>query len=165
MKTKSIFFSLIVIAVTASFSLSAQSTGFSGEWKLDQTKTANVDNQLFLAGVIIKLKADSLLTTRIYENGMGEQYTFDENLSLDGKDAKIVIYDMPRTSKVTKSASDGSLSFESTTTFNGQYGEENLLAKETWKIDPEGKLLTIDFTNKMADNETTGTNYYNRAVK
>ena len=96
---------------------------------------------------------------------MGEQYPFDENLSLDGKDAKIVIYDMPRTSKVTKSASDGSLSFESTTTFNGQYGEENLVAKETWKIDPEGKLLTIDFTNKMADNETTGTNYYNRAVK
>jgi hypothetical protein len=37
-----------------------------------------------------------------------------------------------------------------------------LTAKEIWKVDNEGKVLTIDFTNKMSGNETTGTNICNK---
>jgi hypothetical protein len=69
---------------------------------------------------------------------------------------------MPRTSKVTKSDADTSLVIESTTTFNGQNGEEDMVAKETWKVDTEGNTLTLNFTNKMSGTETTGINYYNK---
>jgi hypothetical protein len=51
---------------------------------------------------------------------------------------------------------------ESTTTFQGEYGEDNLIAKETWKVDNEGDTLTIDFTNKSSGGEIVGTNYYNK---
>jgi len=70
---------------------------------------------------------------------------------------------MPRTTKAIRSKTDGSLIIESTTTFYGNSGEEvNLTAKETWKVDNEGKMLTIDFVNTMSDFETKGINYYNR---
>ena len=162
MNAKTFIISLFLIIITSSFSVFCQNASFAGEWKLNKEKTVLADNQLFLSGVKIQLRNDSLLTTRIYENGNGEEYTFDENLSLDGKESKIVIYDMTRTSKALKSETDGSLIIESTTTFTGEYGEENFIAKETWKVNSEEKMLTIDFTNKMSGNETTGTNFYNK---
>jgi hypothetical protein len=50
----------------------------------------------------------------------------------------------------------------STTTFSGNNGQEDMIAKETWKIDKEGKTLTLEFTNKMSGKEITGTYYYNK---
>jgi hypothetical protein len=162
MKTRtalSILFLLIFAPVITSF---GQKVDFSGEWKLNREKTTLTDNSLFLSGIKIILRNDSLLTTRAYENSNGEEYPFDENLSLDGKEGKIVIYDMPRTSKVSKAAGQESLIFESVTIFTGQYGADSLVSKETWKLDPESKNLVIDFTNKMSGNEVVGKNFYNK---
>lgn len=157
--TLSVLFLLVFTPVISSF---GQKADFSGEWKLNKEKTTLTDNSLFLAGIKVILSSDSLLTTRIYENSNGEQYPFDENLSLNGKDGKIVIYDMPRTSKVSKTAGQESLIFESVTVFNGQYGADSLISKETWKVDPDSKNLVIDFTNKMSGNEVVGKNFYNK---
>jgi hypothetical protein len=162
MKTKSPFGLLIILLFMASFSAQAQNSAFTGEWKLNREKTILADNQLFLSKVTIQHKGDSLLTTRVYENGNGEEYPFEENLSLDGKESKIVIYEMPRTSKASRVNTDGSILIESKTTFNGNNGQEDLLAKETWKVDNESKMLIVDFTNKMSAGEVTGKNYYNR---
>jgi hypothetical protein len=162
MKTKSPFGLLFILFFIASFSAQAQNSAFTGEWKLNREKTILADNQLFLSKVTIQVKNDSLLTTRIYENGNGEEYPFEENLSLDGKESKIVIYEMPRTSKASGVNTDGSILVESKTTFNGNNGQEDLLAKETWKVDNESKMLIVDFTNKMSAGEVTGKNYYNK---
>jgi hypothetical protein len=162
MKTKSFFVLLILFTMTLSFSASGQGNKFSGEWKLNKEKTVLAENQLFLSAITIQIKGDTLFTTRTYSNPNGEEYPFDENITLDGRECKIAIYDMPRTSKALKSQPDGALIIESTTTFTGQSGEENLVAKETWKVDAEGNTLTMDFNNKMSGNEFTGTNYYNK---
>jgi hypothetical protein len=162
MKTKATLGLLFMLFFSSSFSAHAQNTDLTGEWKLNREKTILADNQLFLSKITIQVKGDSLLTTRVYENGNGEEYPFDENLTLDGKDCKIVIYEMPRTSKASKVNEDGSIVIESKTTFTGNNGEDNLLAKETWKIDKDTKLLVIDFTNKMSAGEFTGKNYYNK---
>jgi hypothetical protein len=162
MNTKSTFGLLLILFFTSSLSVQAQYTALTGEWKLNREKTVLTDNQLFLSKVTIQLKGDSLLTTRIYENGNGEEYPFEENLTLDGKEGKIVIYDMPRTSKASKVNEDGSIVIESKTTFNGNNGEDNLLAKETWKVDNASKLLVVSFTNKTSAGEASGTSYYNK---
>jgi hypothetical protein len=161
MKTRSLLKFIFILIIIPSFSAIGQNTGFTGEWKLDRVKTVLADNQLFLSKVTVQLKADSLLTTRVYENGNGEEYPFVENLSLNGNDCKITIYEMPRTTKANKTA-EGSLIVESSTTFQGNSGAENLISKETWKVDADGKNLTIDFTNKMTAGEVTGKNIYNR---
>ena len=162
MKTKTIFIALCLLFFLPALNIYAQKTDFSGEWKLNKEKTVLTDNQIFLSGITIQLKSDSLLTTRVYENGNGEEYPFEENLSLDGKESKIIIFDMPRTSKATRSDTTGSIKIESTTTFNGNNGSEDMTAKETWKVENEGQMLTLEFTNKMSGNETTGTYYYNK---
>lgn len=162
MKTKSIFGLLSILIFVASFSAQAQNSALTGEWKLNREKTVLADNQLFLSKVTVQLKGDSLLTTRVYENGNGEEYPFEENLTLDGKECKIAIYEMPRTSKASRVNSDGSILIESKTTFSGNNGQEDLLAKETWKVDNESKMLIIDFTNKMSAGEVTGKSYYNK---
>jgi hypothetical protein len=162
MKTKTIIVALSLLFFLPALTIYAQKADFSGEWKLNKEKTVLADNQLFLSGITIQIKTDSLLTTRVYENGNGEEYPFEENISLDGKDCKIVIFDMPRTSKATRSDTDGSIMIASTTTFSGNNGQEDMIAKETFKVDNEGKTLTLEFTNKMSGNETTGTYYYNK---
>jgi hypothetical protein len=162
MKTRKFFSLLILLVFVPAFAASAQKANFSGEWKINKEKLTAVDNQLILSKITIQLKADSLLTTRVYENGMGEEYPFDENLTLDGKESKIVIYDMPRTSKAAL-ASDGSITIASATTFYGNNGQEDMVAKETWKIDKEGKILTLEFSNTMSGTESTGTYFYDKA--
>jgi hypothetical protein len=162
MKTKKIFIALSMLFFLSGLTTYAQKSDFSGEWKLNKEKSVLADNQLFLSGITIQVKSDSLLTTRVYENGNGEQYPFQENISLDGKDCKIVIFDMPRTSTATSSSADKSFMIASTTTFNGNSGPEDMTAKETWKVDNEGKTLTLEFTNKMSGNEITGKFYYDK---
>jgi hypothetical protein len=162
MKKKIILSFLILLFISGSFYSRAQNTGFSGQWKLDKVKTVMADDQLFLSRITLQLKKDSLLSIRVYENYNGEEYPFVENLSLDGKDCNIYIYDMPRTSKASLSKSDGSIVIESKTTFYGNNGAEDIIAKETWKVDKGGKVLSIDFSNKTSAYETTGTNYYNK---
>jgi hypothetical protein len=161
MKTKSILSGLFLLFLLPAFTIYAQKAEFSGEWKLNKEKTVLSDNQLFLSGITIQLKSDSLLTTRVYENGNGEEYPFDENLSLDSKDCKIVIFDMPRTSKATQ-ANDGAIMIESATTFNGNNGTEDMTAKETWKIEDGGKMISMEFSNKMSGNESTGKYFYDK---
>jgi hypothetical protein len=165
MKSKSFILLGIILVFVTSFSAYSQKADFSGVWKLNKEKTVLADNQLFLSGITIQVKNDSLLTSRVYENSAGEEYPFDENLSFDGKECKFTIYDMPRTSKASKVIADGSIIIESMTIFTGQNGEDTLAAKETWKVDGAGKILTMDFKNKMSGNEFTGTNIYDKVIK
>jgi hypothetical protein len=162
MKTKNIISLLLLLVVIPVFNVSAQKADFNGEWKLNKEKSKVPDNQLFLSKITIQLKPDSLLTTRTYENANSEEYPFDEKISLDGKENKITIYDMPRTSTATLSDSDGSLSITSTTEFNNNGGQADYTAKETWKVGSDGKTLTLQFTNKMDTEETTGTYTYDK---
>jgi hypothetical protein len=160
MKTTKFFSLLLMLVFVPVFMVSAQN--FSGEWKINKEKLTVVENQLVLSKITIQLKADSLMTTRVYENGMGEEFPFDENLTLDGKECKIVIYEMPRTSKASRTP-DGAITIASATTFYGNSGEEDMVAKETWKVDNEGKTLTLEFSNTMSGVESTGTYIYDKA--
>ena len=163
MKKQTIFISILLLLLVSVFNASAQKADITGEWKINREKSVITDNQLLLSKITFQFKSDSLFTTRVYESGDGQEYPFDEKISLDGKENKLVIYDMPRTSTATHSDSNGSYVIASTTTFNGNNGMEDMVARETWKLDNEGKFLTLDFTNKMSGNETTGTYFYEKA--
>jgi len=158
---KRFILSAFLLIILCSIPALSQNSPMSGNWKLDKVKTSIADNNLFLSRITVQVKKDSVLTTRVYENANGEEYPFVENLSLDAKDSKITIYDMPRTSKASR-ASDGGIIIESKTTFYGNNGEQDMIAKESWKVDKAGSLLTVDFTNSVAGNESKGINYYNK---
>jgi hypothetical protein len=157
MKRITFFITLTVFAVFSTFSVSGQKTDFSGTWKLDRTKSTLLENLPTLARISIDIKGDSLFTERVYEGGDGQEYPFNENLTLDSKEHNITIYDMPRKSKASWSEQDG-LTVESTTTSN----DGDFVSKETWKADVTAKTLTISFKNSMAGNVADGVFILNR---
>ncbi|HEY3388218.1 MAG TPA: hypothetical protein VGK38_01510 [Prolixibacteraceae bacterium] len=162
MKTKIFTLIFTLLLVITSFSLQAEEPGFTGEWNLNKGKTVLQGGQLFMSKLTVKVKGDSLFTTRTYETADGQEYPFDENLSLDGKESKIVIYNMPRTTKATRSNADGTFILDSNTTFNRDGQDVVMNSKETWKLEPGANMLTISVTTKMADTEFPGTLYLDR---
>jgi len=157
MKTKSLIISLLLIVLA--LPAICQGPAFNGEWKLNKEKSTIDYNQIYLAKINISLKGDSIFTTRCYLDPNGQEYPFDENLALNGKENKMIIFEMPRVSKAQKGP-DGAIMIESKTTFSGDTGEENLIAKETWKTADQGKTLVFDFTNVMMGQEMKGLFYF-----
>jgi hypothetical protein len=165
MKKALLFITFLGIFILLTITSFAQKADFSGDWTLDRTKTVLTDNRITLVKISIKVKGDSLLTQRVYEGGDGQQYPFNENVTLDGKECKLIIYEMPRKAKANWSGQDASIIFESTTTYNGNSGTADMTAKETWKVDPSKKILTMDFKNIFPEGETSGTFLFNRETK
>jgi len=162
MKTKNFKLIFTLLLVITTFSLQAEEPAFTGEWNLNKGKTVLQGSQLFLSKLTIEVKGDSLFTNRTYENADGQEYPFVENLSLNGKESEIVIYNMPRTTKATRSAADGTLILDSNTTFNRDGQDVVMNSKETWKLDSGAKLLTISVTTKMVGSEFPGILYFDR---
>jgi hypothetical protein len=163
MKRTKVFMFVIVLAISSSFVVTAQKADFNGTWKLDRTKSTLVENTPILTRIDIKINGDSLLTERYYDTGDGQEYPFKENVTLDGKEYGITIYDMPRKAKASWSDQEGSIIFESTTTATGDNGSADFISKENWKVDKINGAFTISYTNKMAGNEAAGAFILNKA--
>ena len=148
---------LMVLTIFSAYNLSAQKADFNGNWKLDMTKSTLPEYTPILTRIEVRISGDSLLTERFYNTGDGQEYPFNENLTLDSKEHNITIYDMPRKSKASWSEQDG-LTIESTTTSN----DGDFVSKEAWKADVTAKTLTISFKNSMAGNMADGIFILNR---
>lgn len=162
MKTKILAAFSVVFFFISVMSASGQSPVFSGEWKLNKEKSTALNDQLFLSKMTVLQKNDSLFTNRVYENGYGEAYPFRENLSLNGAESKITIYDMPRKAKALLSENNKSIAFESITTFYGNGGADDLKTKETWSVENGGKTLKMDYSTSYSGGTTEGTLYFDK---
>ncbi len=163
MQTKKCFSLFVLLFIVAAVYAGGKSSSYSGIWKLNREKTPSANGQIFLSKISILLRNDSLFTVRTYENNNGETYPFDENLTMDGKECKITIYDMPRKSKASWSEQGKSLVIESITTFTRDSREENLTSTETWKMDENGNSITVDYTTTMSTATFKGTLYFNKS--
>jgi len=163
MKSKTALLFIMVFTIASLTLVSAQKNDFSGTWKLDRTKSAILEYFPTLVRIDVQIKGDSLLTGRTYESGDGQEYPFTENLTLDGKEYKITIYEMPRRSKATWSEADGTINIESSTTFTGSNGSEDYISKEIWKVDKANNAMTVSFKNAITAGESEGILVYNRA--
>ncbi len=160
MKKISIFISLFIFAFVSVLPVTGQDSGFQGAWKLDRTKSTVLEYFPTLIRLNVQIKGDSLLTERIYDTGDGQEYPFTENLTLDGREYRITIYEMPRKSKASRGEQVEILNIESTTTSNGT---EDFVSKETWKVDKTTNTLTISFKNSSSAGESEGTLLFNKA--
>lgn len=136
---------------------------FSGDWELDKEKTDLPEGDIYLAEIKLELEGDSLFTTRTYVNDYdGGYYPFDENLTLDGKEHDIYIYNMPRTASANWSDDDKKIIINSTITFYGNEGEVDIITKEIFSIDEKGDYLVINLTSKTGEEETKGVLYFRK---
>ena len=150
------------LALTIGVSRAAEKVDLSGDWTMDRDKTELSDNQIYLAAIKVTHKGDSLFTARTYENEYREQYPFDENLTLDGKEYKITIYEMPRTTTANWTDDGNAVQIISKVLFYGDSGEVELEITEKWTLQEEGNLLCNDFTSKTPGDVRTGKLYYKK---
>jgi hypothetical protein len=155
---------LSVLVFLFSVTVSGQKADFNGTWKIDISKIPVTGNFPVLVKITINIKGDSLLTERFYNTGDGQEYPFKENLTLDGKESAIIVYEMPRKSKATWKEKDIILIHESTTTANGSNGPVDFKSEETWTVDNLNNILTISFKNNSYSGELTGTFIFNKSV-
>lgn len=129
---------------------------------LDREKTEIAENSIFLTEIIIKQVGDSLFTIRSYENDYdGGVYPFDEDLTLDGKEYEIYIYNMPRTASAKWSKKGKSIIINSKITF-GDQGDVDMISTETLTLKEKGTLLIINLISKNGDEETEGILYFKK---
>jgi hypothetical protein len=163
MKIK-IFFSLLAsLIIAVSVFAGDGKTGYTGNWKIDKVKSSPSSSSLLLSEISFKVNNDSLQTMRTYESSNGETYTFNENLTLDSKEYKIVIYEMPRKAKAQWSEKGSSLLIESTTTFTRDSDDQNVTSIETWTLSESGNQLTYDFVTKTSEGSEKGILYFNKS--
>ncbi len=163
MKRITFFITLTVFAVFSTFSVSGQKTDFSGTWKVDRTKSTLLEYLPTLARISIEIKGDSLLTERVYEGGDGQEYPFDENITLDGKECAITIYDMPRKTKASWSEQDGSVSLNRQPQLMVIAALKISYPKKHGKLIKKTKFLLSSFKNKLAGSESEGAFFFNKA--
>lgn len=158
-------FVLTAVFLMLSISLFAgkKKVNFSGKWVLDKEKTELAENQIFLAKISINQVGDSLFTVRTYENDYdGGQYPFDEDLTLDGKEYEIYIYNMPRTASANWSKKGKSIIINSKITIYGDQGDVDIISKETLTLEKKRTLLLINLKSKTGDQETEVILYFKK---
>jgi hypothetical protein len=161
--TSTVLFVLLVLIF--SDSAAGQKADFTGTWKLDNTQIPVTGNFPVLTRINVIIKEDSLLTERFYNTGDGQEYPFKEDLTLDGKEHMITVYEMPRKSIATWKEKDVILVLQSTTTANGSNGPVDFKSIETWTVDNVNNILTISFRNTSYEGELAGTFIFNKSDK
>lgn len=163
---KNFLLTAVFLMLSVSLFAGKKKVDFSGKWVLDREKTEIAENSIFLTEIIIKQVGNSLFTIRSYENDYdGGVYPFDEDLTLDGKEYEIYIYNMPRTASAKWSDKGKSIIINSKVTFYGDQGDVDMISTETLTLKEKGTLLLINFTSKTGDEETEGIMYFKKEKK
>ena len=149
------------------FSISASAfsgnVNFSGEWILDKEKTELTESPLYLSKIKISQEENGMQTTRTYTNQYGEQYPFDEEITVEGEEKEIVIYEMKRRTSARWSEDGKSLIINSTTKYWGNSGEEEFIIEERLSLDKTGKILSIEYASDSVRGKDSGTNFYKKS--
>jgi hypothetical protein len=156
---------VFVLALFVSVSFGKESANFSGDWVLDKELSQMPESSIQICKIDIKQDGNKLATSRTYENDYGEEYPFSEDITLGGDPLEHFIYDMPRKAEAKWAKDKKNIVFESTTTFYGDSGEVNMLAKENWKLDNKAGTFTIEFTSSSSMGEQKGTAVFKKTGK
>ena len=163
---KNLLLTTIFLMLSVSLFAGKKKVNFSGKWVLDKEKTEIAENSIFLTEISIKQVGDSLFTVRTYENDYdGGVYPFDEDLTLDGKEYEIYIYNMPRTASASWSKKGKSIIINSKITFYGDQGDVDMIAEETFTLEKKGTLLLINLKSKTGEEETEVILYFKKEEK
>ena len=137
------------------------SVNFSGEWKLNESKSELGQFGGRGAAKTIKVvssDANGISTERISTNQNGEEVTRKESLTFDGKESESAGGFGNSTRKATAKWSDDgqSMIINAVMTFDRDGEKMEIKQKETWKLGDNGQTLTIEAnsSSSFGDNNT-----------
>lgn len=146
---------LIAPVMLLGFTSKPDRTNFSGDWKLNETKSELADFAQFATRSIkADQKTDNMVITRVAGSFDGSENTSVETLTFDGKEAESVLFGTSKRKTVAKWSEDGKTltqSFKLFLDFNGEVTE--VTGTEVWTLSDDGKTLStkINSTSTFGD--------------
>ena len=168
LRRKSTIAVAIAILFVCTSATIVNSVNFSGEWKLNESKSEL--GQFGGRGAARTIKvgtsdANGIAIERISTNQNGEQVSRTENLTFDGKEAESKGGFGNSTRKATAKWSDDgqSMIINAVMSFDRNGEKMEIKQTETWKLGDGGQTLTIDATSSSSFGETTMKLVYEKA--
>jgi hypothetical protein len=163
------FYSLLLagIFILISSVTFAQKVNFSGTWTYNETKSV-IGGEGGPRGaaikMIIKQDGNNLSIEKTTRRQSGEESTFTENYTLDGKECKNPTFG-DRTKKSTASWSQDkkSLTITSKTVFEREGQQMEVNTTEIYTLSSDKKNLNIDYTSVSSRGERKNTFVYDKA--
>ena len=133
------------VVLFSSFAITKAPTNFSGEWKLNESKSELGQFPQFAPKKVTVAATDTAATVMRFSVGQdGQERSSTETLSYNGKETESTVFGTMKKKSVVKWSDDGK-----TMTVNGvinfeRDGQSNeIKVKEDWKLSDDGKTLTI----------------------
>lgn len=138
---------------------------FSGEWALDQGKSALGEFGAMMAAtkLSVKQEGDVITVVRYASSPMGESVTTDK-ITLDGKESPSS-GGMQGSSRKTTSqlaADQNTVTVTSVTSMSFDGNAFEITATETWSLSADGKTLTVDSNSSTPMGNNTIKQVYNK---
>src|SRR5688572_23799944 len=153
------FYSLLVPALLLlSFTKMADRANFSGDWKLNESKSELGDFSGFVARTLkVEQKENAIAITRTTPgfNG-GDPVTTSVTLSYDGKITESEGFGGSKRKSTAKWSDDGlTLTVNNTFTFERDGQTNEFKSTETWTVTKDGLLSVVAHSNSPRGESTT----------
>lgn len=146
---------LIATTFLFAFTNNTYRANFSGEWKLNESKSDLGQFGRFAVKIIkADQKEDAITITTTRPSFNGDDVTSSETLSYDGKETETTVFGNSKRKSTAKWSDDGktfTISYTLLLDFNGQQSE--IKGTEVWTLSDDGKSLTSQINSSSPQGE------------
>ena len=150
-----LFALLLAPAFLFAFTTKGGISNYSGEWKLNESKSELGQFDRF---AVRSIKAEqteaSIAITRTQPSFNGDDMTSTESLSFDGKETETTVFENGKRKATAIWSDDGKnlvISYTLNLEFNGQSME--IKGTDTWTVSDDGKTLTVQTNSSSPQGE------------
>jgi hypothetical protein len=160
--TKPFFMKKLVLAsslfvLLTSMAVIADKPNFTGEWKLNEQKSDLGEFGARFAPKKLKInaQAEGMTVDRSSVNQNGEEVTYNEKLTFDGKETESTVFNSSKKKSAAKWSDDSQvLTVNSTILFDRNGETTEIKMTEVYKLTDNGQALSVESTS----NSSFGTN-------
>ena len=152
------------IVVLSSATVLNAPPNFSGEWKLNESKSEM--GQFGRAAKKIKVEsvdAQGISYERTSTNQAGEEVVRKEKLTFDGKEVESTGGFGNAKTKSKATITDDAMTINAVSVFDRDGQSMEVKRKEVWKLSDGGNVLTIEASSSFGDNNNTSKLVYDKA--
>jgi hypothetical protein len=161
---KKILCLVFVSAFFLAFTTKNYKSNFSGQWKLNESKSElGQFSQFAVRTIKADQKDESITVTRTSPSFNGGDMTNTETLSYDGKETVTTVFENSKRKSTAKWSDDGQsllVNYILLLEFNGESME--IKGTETWTLSADGKNLTVQINSASPQGEFSAKAVYDK---
>jgi len=141
-------------------------TNFAGEWTLSKEKSKMTEGQMRIVFSQLKVAQDgnNLTIARTGQSPDGQEFTMEEKITLDGKEAENKFFDgmVKKKSTAKWSPDEKALTITSAIVFNRNGNEVTMNSTEIWDTAKVPGSLTINYATTTPNGEVKDVYVYDK---